>query len=217
MNENLEGSRLKYARFMPKFLALQRGPGRPGEGKRTTVPKARQQRFGKKAKIACARQSSERVRKAKPRDPPRCFATHARRSAVFLRCTTSFYRFLGNSRTFVELVELQATANENATERTSMRNTAILAAASVALAFAAATPTLADQSTNKMQSDTNMNAGAGASTGEQGKTSDRTPGKASPDRVEGSTTSGAPGTDASHSPNGTSDRTPAESGGATGK
>lgn len=41
------------------------------------------------------------------------------------------------------------------------------------------------------------------------KTSDRTPGNATPDRTEGASTSGAAGTDAAQTSQGTSDRTPA--------
>ncbi len=49
---------------------------------------------------------------------------------------------------------------------------------------------------------------SGASSGASGKTSDRTPGDASPARTPGSTSAGAPGTDAGQTPEGTSDRTP---------
>lgn len=49
---------------------------------------------------------------------------------------------------------------------------------------------------------------SGDSTGASGKTSDRTPGEASPARTPGSTSAGAPGTDAGQTPEGTSDRTP---------
>jgi hypothetical protein len=41
-----------------------------------------------------------------------------------------------------------------------------------------------------------------------GKTSDRTPDNASPDRTPGATGTGAAGTDAGQTPSGTSDRTP---------
>jgi hypothetical protein len=51
-------------------------------------------------------------------------------------------------------------------------------------------------------------ASTGASEGTSGKTSDRTPGNASPDRTPGATDSGAAGTDAGQTPDGTSDRTP---------
>jgi hypothetical protein len=69
---------------------------------------------------------------------------------------------------------------------------------------------MADQSSSKMKSDLKMNSGnaSGASTGEQGKTSDRTPGEAAPNRLPGSTKAGAPGADAAQTPEGTSDRTP---------
>ncbi len=83
--------------------------------------------------------------------------------------------------------------------------------AAAALICAAATSVaLADESSTKMQNDLDKNAGAaaGASSGEQGKTSDRTPGKANPERTDGSTKSGAPGTDAGQTQDGTSDRTP---------
>ena len=49
---------------------------------------------------------------------------------------------------------------------------------------------------------------SGASSGTSGKTSDRTPGENAPARVPGSTSAGAPGTDAARTPEGTSDRTP---------
>lgn len=49
---------------------------------------------------------------------------------------------------------------------------------------------------------------SGASGGASGKTSDRTPGEAAPARTPGSTSAGAPGTDAAKTPEGTSDRTP---------
>jgi hypothetical protein len=71
-------------------------------------------------------------------------------------------------------------------------------------------PVLADESSSKMKSDLNMNSGssAGASTGEQGKTSDRTPNDKSPARTPGASTTGAAGTDAGQTPSGTSNRTP---------
>lgn len=50
----------------------------------------------------------------------------------------------------------------------------------------------------------------GASDGTGGKTSDRTPGTAVPDRSPGATGTGAAGTDAGQTPSGTSDRTPAK-------
>jgi hypothetical protein len=52
-------------------------------------------------------------------------------------------------------------------------------------------------------------AGEGAS-GSSEKTSDRTPGDASPSRTPGATGAGAAGTDAGQTPSGTSDRTPAQ-------
>jgi hypothetical protein len=48
----------------------------------------------------------------------------------------------------------------------------------------------------------------GAAVQPGGKTSDRTPGNASPDRGAGAGTSGAAGTDAAKTPEGTSTRTP---------
>ncbi|CCB66918.1 MULTISPECIES: hypothetical protein [unclassified Hyphomicrobium] len=90
----------------------------------------------------------------------------------------------------------------------NLKVSAVLAGA---IAFAAvAGPAIADQQSSKMKSDLNMNTGAssGASTGEQGKTSDRTPGDASPDRLPGSTRAGAPGAGGAQTPEGTSDRTP---------
>jgi hypothetical protein len=51
-------------------------------------------------------------------------------------------------------------------------------------------------------------ASSGASEGTSGKTSDRTPADASPSRAPGATSTGAVGTDAGQTPNGTSDRTP---------
>lgn len=53
-------------------------------------------------------------------------------------------------------------------------------------------------------------AANGASDGTEGKTSDRTPGNATPDRAPGATGAGAAGTDAGQTPSGTSDRTPAK-------
>lgn len=90
----------------------------------------------------------------------------------------------------------------------NLKVSAVLAGA---IAFAAmAGPAVADQQSNKMKSDLNMNTGAseGTSTGEQGKTSDRTPGNPSPDRMPGSSTAGAPGAAGAQTPEGTSDRTP---------
>jgi hypothetical protein len=86
---------------------------------------------------------------------------------------------------------------------------ALIAAA--ALGCLAASPAAwADQSSDKMKKDLDNNSGAaaGTSNGEQGKTSDRTPGNPAPDRTQGSTKMGAPGTDAGQTQNGTSDRTP---------
>src|SRR5690606_14076965 len=50
--------------------------------------------------------------------------------------------------------------------------------------------------------------GAGDGTSGSDKTSDRTPGDASPSRTPGATSTGAAGTEAGQTPNGTSDRTP---------
>jgi hypothetical protein len=83
--------------------------------------------------------------------------------------------------------------------------------AGVAALALLAGPAMADESSGKMKSDLNMNNNgnaAGASTGEQGKTSDRTPGNKSPERAPGSSVSGGPGTDAGQTTGGTSDRTP---------
>jgi hypothetical protein len=90
----------------------------------------------------------------------------------------------------------------------NLKVSAVLAGAIGIAAMAG--PAAADQQSNKMKSDLNMNTGtsAGSSTGEQGKTSDRTPGNASPDRMPGSTTAGAPGAAGAQTPEGTSDRTP---------
>lgn len=90
-----------------------------------------------------------------------------------------------------------------------MKFSATIAAATLICAAATSVGYAAELST-KMQNDLDKNAGAaaGTSTGEQGKTSDRTPGKTSPERTDGSTKSGAPGTDAGQTQNGTSDRTP---------
>ncbi|MBS0252760.1 MAG: hypothetical protein JSR78_17025 [Proteobacteria bacterium] len=90
----------------------------------------------------------------------------------------------------------------------NLRVPAVLAGA---IAFTAlAGPAFAEQPSSDMKSDLKMNNGSasGVSTGEQGKTSDRTPGDASPDRLPGSTTAGAPGASGAQTPEGTSDRTP---------
>lgn len=55
----------------------------------------------------------------------------------------------------------------------------------------------------------------GEQTTKMDKTSDRTPGNPSPDRSEGSGRSGAAGTDASQTKDGTSDRTPGHSAAGT--
>lgn len=89
-----------------------------------------------------------------------------------------------------------------------LKHTVIAAAALACVAASAAAA--AEQSSDQMKKDLDMNSGsaAGTSTGEQGKTSDRTPGNPSPDRVQGSSKAGAPGTDAGKTQEGTSDRTP---------
>ena len=54
-------------------------------------------------------------------------------------------------------------------------------------------------------------AATGASEGtDDGKTSDRSPGDAAPDRTPGASSTGAAGTDAAKTPDGTSDRTPSK-------
>jgi hypothetical protein len=96
-------------------------------------------------------------------------------------------------------------------------------AAFMAPAFAADAPaapmTKADcDKTQDMKWDATTNlcvhqtASSGASEGmsgtDGGKTSDRSPGNPSPDRTPGASSSGAAGTDAAKTPEGTSDRTP---------
>lgn len=85
--------------------------------------------------------------------------------------------------------------------------TSIILASATAFAALAGQAMAGDQP-SKMKSDMNNSGAAGASSGEQGKTSDRTPGDPSPDRLPGSTKSGAPGVGAAQTPEGTSDRTP---------
>ena len=65
-------------------------------------------------------------------------------------------------------------------------------------------PALADSATDK----TKMNENGAVVNQPGGKTSDRTPGNASPNRGAGAGTSGAAGTDAAKTPEGTSTRTP---------
>jgi hypothetical protein len=65
-------------------------------------------------------------------------------------------------------------------------------------------PALADSITDK----TKMNDNGAVVSQPGGKTSDRTPGNPSPDRGAGAGTSGAAGTDAAKTPQGTSTRTP---------
>jgi hypothetical protein len=64
-------------------------------------------------------------------------------------------------------------------------------------------PALADSTTDK----TEMNDNGAAVSQPGGKTSDRTPGTESPDRGTGAGTTGAAGTDAAKTPEGTSTRT----------
>jgi hypothetical protein len=66
-------------------------------------------------------------------------------------------------------------------------------------------PAFADSVTDK----TKMNDNGAVVNQPGGKTSDRTPGNTSPDRGAGAGTSGAAGTDAAKTPEGTSTRTPA--------
>jgi hypothetical protein len=63
---------------------------------------------------------------------------------------------------------------------------------------------LADSTSDK----TKMNDNGAVTSQPGGKTSDRTPGSTSPDRGAGAGTSGAAGTDAAKTPQGTSTRTP---------
>jgi hypothetical protein len=77
--------------------------------------------------------------------------------------------------------------------------------AGVLVAAVVALPALAaDSSADK----TKMNDNGAVVNQSGGKTSDRTPGNASPDRGAGAGTSGAAGTDAAKTPEGTSTRTP---------
>lgn len=77
-----------------------------------------------------------------------------------------------------------------------------LAGMIAASAFAGAA--LADSVSDK----TKMNDNGATVNQPGGKTSDRTPGTESPDRGAGAGTSGAAGTDAAKTPDGTSNRTP---------
>jgi hypothetical protein len=61
-----------------------------------------------------------------------------------------------------------------------------------------------------LQSSSASGASDGTSGADSGKTSDRTPGDAAPDRTSGASSSGAVGTDAGETPSGTSDRTPSK-------
>lgn len=72
------------------------------------------------------------------------------------------------------------------------------------LALSAIGPAYADSTTDK----TKMNESGAAVNQPGGKTSDRTPGTESPDRGPGAGTTGAAGTDAGKTTEGTSNRTP---------
>ncbi|RUP07919.1 hypothetical protein [Hyphomicrobium sp.] len=72
------------------------------------------------------------------------------------------------------------------------------------LAVTVAGPAYADNTTDK----TKMNDNGAVVNQPGGKTSDRTPGTESPDRGAGAGTTGAAGTDAAKTPEGTSNRTP---------
>ncbi len=78
------------------------------------------------------------------------------------------------------------------------------ALAMLCAAAAVAGPAFADSTTDK----TKMNDNGAVTSQPGGKTSDRTPDSSSPDRGAGAGTSGAAGTDAAKTPEGTSDRTP---------
>jgi hypothetical protein len=80
----------------------------------------------------------------------------------------------------------------------------IFAVAGLMSAAAFAGTALADSTTDK----TKMNENGAPVNQPGGKTSDRTPGTASPDRGSGAGTSGAAGTGAAKTPEGTSTRTP---------
>ncbi len=84
-----------------------------------------------------------------------------------------------------------------------MRLAALLSIAGI-LAATVMGPALADSTTDK----TKMNANGAVVNQPGGKTSDRTPGTESPDRGPGAGTTGAAGTDAAKTPEGTSNRTP---------
>jgi hypothetical protein len=74
----------------------------------------------------------------------------------------------------------------------------------LALTVVAGPALAADSTTDKLK----MNDNGAVVNQPGGKTSDRTPGNASPDRGAGAGTSGAAGTDAAKTPEGTSTRTP---------
>jgi hypothetical protein len=68
-----------------------------------------------------------------------------------------------------------------------------------------------DATTNAcLKSSAATGASEGMSGADNGKTSDRSPGDAAPDRTPGASTTGATGTDAAKTPEGTSDRTPSK-------
>jgi hypothetical protein len=85
-----------------------------------------------------------------------------------------------------------------------MRFSPKCALAGILAASVLAGPALADSVTDK----TKMNDNGNAVNQPGGKTSDRTPGNESPDRGAGAGTSGAAGTGAGKTPEGTSTRTP---------
>jgi hypothetical protein len=89
----------------------------------------------------------------------------------------------------------------------SMRLSIPCAFAGLLVVAVAAGPALADSTSDK----TKMNDNGAVTNQPGGKTSDRTPGSSSPDRGEGAGTSGAAGTDAAKTPQGTSTRTPDKS------
>jgi len=77
-------------------------------------------------------------------------------------------------------------------------------ASAMLLAMGASTAFAADNSTPTTSTDTKVNTEPGS----QGKTSDRTPGNPDPKRTPNASSTGATGTDAGQTHEGTSDRTP---------
>ena len=86
------------------------------------------------------------------------------------------------------------------------RKLLIASGSALALALGASLAFAGDSSTSPNSSDTQVNTEPGS----QGKTSDRTPGEAAPDRTPNASTTGNTGTDAGQTNEGTSDRTPKE-------